>query len=573
MSKPAETSLKTAAPRSRPIAVYLFGLALVALVPAFLFSAMLLGRNAESQERLTEALVLGTVRSIVQTVEREISANITTLRVLATSPTLAMGDLAGFHERARLALAGSGANLFVMSADLDTVLSTRREFGEVLPRTADPELARRVLQSGEVAVSDAIVGADSGQLVYNTLMPVRPTADTAFIIAFNQEATRLTTGLMATGLPEDWQVALVDSRGVLVAGSTEAGTPGEPLGTAIDGDLSERPGFQPAQFDGEPVRLVARRSLLTGWTLVAWAPEAVITQPLAVAMAWLFAGGVLVAAATILAIYWLSLRIGRSVRFLAEDARRLGSGQAVNRRAYPISEIAEVAAAIADAATARQAALAEIRFLMRELAHRSKNQMTVIAAMAKQTARTATSVPEFVQSFERRILGLAGSTDLLLAHGMAGVELGALLQRQIEPFADIAGKRVRIAGPAVRLNAQSAQIVGMAAHELATNAVKYGAFSEETGRLDVSWQLAGERLELTWREHVARPPAEPSRKGFGTTVLETMVGRSLNAGVTSTLHADGVEWRFSIPVAALDPTLHPPAEEAHAAPAPAGAQN
>jgi two-component sensor histidine kinase len=552
--------------RSRPISTYLFGLALVALVPAFLFSAMLLGRNAESQERLTEALVLGTVRSIVQTVEREISANITTLRVLATSPTLGAGDLRGFHERARLALAGTGANIFVLNAELETLLSTRRDFGDAGARTADPDSPSRALATGEVVVSDVLTGAESGQLVYNILMPVTPRPGEPLVIAFNQEAGRLDTALLATALPPGWQVALVDRRGHLVAGSPDAGEAGAAFPFANNQALVETPGWRVMRFGDENVRVVSRTSVLTGWTLVAWAPEAVITQPLWVAMAWLFAGGVLVAVVTIIAVYWLSLRIGRSVRLLADDAKRLGSGQAVPKRAYPITEIVTVADAIGEAAEARQSALAEIRFLMRELAHRSKNQMTVIAAMAKQTARTATSVPEFVQSFEKRILGLAGSTDLLLAHGMAGVELGVLLKRQIEPFADVAGDRVRLEGPPVRLNAQSAQIVGMAAHELATNAVKYGAFSSDDGRLAVDWHVQADRLELTWRETVSLPPKPATRRGFGTTVLETMVGRSLDAKVVSTLHPDGIAWQFSIPLEALDPTRHPPAEEVASAP-------
>src|SRR6185312_756300 len=122
------------------------------------------------------------------------------------------------------------------------------------------------------------------------------------------------------------------------------------------------------------------------------------------------------------------------VRGLARDARRLGAGEAVPTRQYPISEIADVAGAIAQAADKRRAAETEVRFLMRELAHRSKNQMTVIAAMAKQTARGADSVPEFVASFEKRIFGLARSTDLLLANGVAGVDLRELMVNQLDPF-------------------------------------------------------------------------------------------------------------------------------------------
>ena len=113
------------------------------------------------------------------------------------------------------------------------------------------------------------------------------------------------------------------------------------------------------------------------------------------------------------------------------------------------------------------------------------------------------------------------------------------------------------AGPPFRLNIQAAQILGMAARELATNAVKYGAFQKDGGSLAVKWEKAGEKLDLTWRERVRAfaPPSE--RKGFGTTVLENMVGRSLGAEVERIVHPDGLEWRFSIPTSAIDPSRGP----------------
>ncbi len=162
---------------------------------------------------------------------------------------------------------------------------------------------------------------------------------------------------------------------------------------------------------------------------------------------------------------------------LEADAKRLGAGQPVEARTFPIAEIETVSNALGDASRRRRAAETAVRFLMREVAHRSKNQMTVIAAMAKQTARGAETVPEFVPSFEHRIFRLARSTDLLLAHGVAGVDLRELLVSQIDPFCPVDGKRVIVDGPSLRLNAQAAQILGMAAHELAANAVKYGAFA------------------------------------------------------------------------------------------------
>jgi two-component sensor histidine kinase len=102
----------------------------------------------------------------------------------------------------------------------------------------------------------------------------------------------------------------------------------------------------------------------------------------------------------------------------------------------------------------------------------------------------------------------------------------------------------------------------MAVHELATNAVKYGAFLDDEGHLSVTWQRDGERLELVWRETLVRTLEASERSGFGTTVLKSMVGRALNAEVERIYHADGLEWRFAIPLAGIDPALAPaPADE------------
>ena len=157
-----------------------------------------------------------------------------------------------------------------------------------------------------------------------------------------------------------------------------------------------------------------------------------------------------------------------------------------------------------------------------------------------------------MQSFERRIFGLPRSTDLLLANGVVGVDLRELLVGQLDPFRPEDESRMTLAGPPFRLNIQAAQILGMAAHELATNAVLL-----EGGSLAVKWEKAGEKLDLTWRERVRAfaPPSE--RKGFGTTVLENMVGRSLGAEVERIVHPDGLEWRFSIPTSAIDPSRGP----------------
>ena len=522
---------KPAPNRPRSIALYLFVLALVALVPAFAFSAVLLQRNNEAQEVVVETLITGSVRSIMEAVDREVIANISTLKVLATTDSLQAGDLHRFYSRTKSALTGTDTWVYVLDKNFYSVLSTRTEFGTPPVLSNDIATAQRALDTKDVVVSGLVVGKVSGSKVFNVLYPVLQGTLAPLVMAISRNASSLEMALLSDKLPDGWSVAMVDRDGTVIAASDGAGESGTQFALASVGKLDTTPGLVTLRTSTDSYRAAIRQSPLTGWTLIAWAPASVIGKPLMDAVWSLAVGGLLLAAIVVLIVYWVTLQIGRSVRGLESDAKRLGTGQPVTARNYPISEIATVSSALEEASKRRQQAETEVRFLMRELAHRSKNQMTVIAAMAKQTARGADSVPEFVQSFERRIFGLARSTDLLLANGVVGVDLRELLVGQLDPFRPEDEARLTLDGPPTRLNIQAAQILGMAAHELATNAVKYGAFQKDGGSLAVSWVRGPETLDLIWREQVRNFAGPGERRGFGTTVLENMVGRSLGANV------------------------------------------
>lgn len=552
MSETPEATRKRAPVQPRSIGFFLIALAGITLLPAILFSAVLLQRNNEAQQQVVETLVVGSSRSIMQAVDREVNGKIITLKVLASTPALLEGDFRAFHARTRQALQGTGSNIVMLDKNFDTVFTTRTDYGVTSVRTGDVESAQKAIDTHDVVVSNALMGAVSKQWVYNVILPVDVGGGETSLLIINQLAQDLSGALLSNKLPDGWNVALVDAKGIIVAGSPGAGQSGQPF-TLLDTDtMYSAFGWTPLDRPDGSYRAVIQHSSLTGWTLVSWAPEAVIAKPLSDSVWALVVGGVMLALLVIVLVYWVSLQINRSVRGLAADARRMGTGEAVTAHLYPVAEISDVSAALAESSRQRRAVEAEVQFLMRELAHRAKNQMTVITAMAKQTARGAESVPAFVESFQTRILGLARSTDLLMANGANGVDMGELIRIQIESFAPESGDRVRFDGPAVRLNAQAAQILGMAAHELATNAAKYGAFADDAGRLAVTWRSDGASVDLVWRERATPRPPSP-RKGFGTTVLETMMSASLGARVTRTLHEDGIEWHFVLPLSALDP--------------------
>jgi two-component sensor histidine kinase len=541
--------------RARPIATYLFILGLVALVPAIVFSAILLENNNRAQQRVVSSLTSATTQAIANAVDRQIDGLETTLNVLASDQLLRAGDFAAFHDRAAEALAGRHAYLLALDSNLHQLLNTRVEYGTDLGLTSDPASGEAAIRTGKTVISNTFVGRTAKTWVYNVVLPLPESYHPARVLILAQDSVNLVDALSSRTMPAGWNVALVDSTNTVITASHDSGlAPGSRFPIAYASAPQDQGQWRPGTLATSRMIAVYWNVSDRGWRVIAWAPQDTVEKPFLQAFGSLVFGGLLLAALVILVIYWVSLNIGRSVRGLEADAKRLGSGQPVEARSFPIAEIETVSEALGEASRRRQAAESEVRFLMRELAHRSKNQMTVIAAMAKQTARGAESVPEFVSSFEKRILGLAHSTDLLMAHGVAGVDLRQLIVGQIEPFSPVDGERVVVEGASLRLNAQAAQILGMAAHELATNAVKYGALARDRGTLSVTWKTEGDGVAFVWRERGSTLGTGVHRRGFGTSVLENMVGRSLGGEVTRFVHDDGVEWRFTIPLDSLDPT-------------------
>ena len=183
--------------------------------------------------------------------------------------------------------------------------------------------------------------------------------------------------------------------------------------------------------------------------------------------------------------------------------------------------------------------------LMREINHRAKNMLSVVDAIAHQTA---TRTPEvFVERFSERIQSLSANQDLLIRSEWHGVEIEDLVRAQLAPFADLIGSRIVMRGPKSRLNAAAAQAIGLALHELTTNAGKYGALSKDTGLLHIDWWTEAETFKMNWTEHDGPAVSPPLRRGFGTVVMKEMAERSVGGKVDLEYAPSGVIWRLTSP--------------------------
>jgi PAS domain S-box-containing protein len=184
--------------------------------------------------------------------------------------------------------------------------------------------------------------------------------------------------------------------------------------------------------------------------------------------------------------------------------------------------------------------------LMREINHRAKNMLSVVDAIAHQTA--ARNPEDFVERFSERVQALSANQDLLVRNEWKGVDIADLVRAQLAHFSDLIGSRITMRGPELRLNPASAQTIGLALHELATNAGKYGALSTGKGRVDIGWGITGsDMFTMTWTERQGPSVLAPKRRGFGTTVIEAMAERTVGGTVELDYAPSGVTWRLRCP--------------------------
>lgn len=188
-----------------------------------------------------------------------------------------------------------------------------------------------------------------------------------------------------------------------------------------------------------------------------------------------------------------------------------------------------------------------MRLMMRELTHRSKNLLAVIQAMARKTASLSDDIDGFITDFSSRLRSMAAAHDLLVSESWQGADLADLIRTSVAQTINPAGEQVRIEGPSLLLSPDTAQNLGLAFHELATNASKYGALACENGRLGVHWTREDGEIRIVWEETGGPTVEKPSRSGFGRVLLERLVGATLNGAVELDFRPEGLRCEISFP--------------------------
>lgn len=188
---------------------------------------------------------------------------------------------------------------------------------------------------------------------------------------------------------------------------------------------------------------------------------------------------------------------------------------------------------------------------MLELRHRMKNVLAIIQSLVNQTLRSGRPIEEARQALNRRLVAMGNAVDMLLETAWAPAQLRDLIGRAL---AQVDG-RVMVEGPDIGVGPDAAMSLSLVLHELESNAVKYGALSNDCGTIAIEWWIEEKGdtscLELRWREQGGPPVVPPSRQGFGTRMISKVVGHRFGGDSQTEYPVDGLRWRLSASIDAL----------------------
>lgn len=197
------------------------------------------------------------------------------------------------------------------------------------------------------------------------------------------------------------------------------------------------------------------------------------------------------------------------------------------------------------------------KLIMGELHHRIKNTLATVSAIASQSFRSAASIKDGQKALDGRLLALSRAHDLLMQSSWSNASMIETLNSAIEPYDDRGARRFNFNGPDIKINSATVVALAMTFNELCTNATKFGALSAPAGRVDVGWNTSQQtRLILTWRERNGPRVTIPSRRSFGTRMIESL-GQQLRGQIKLSYHDEGFAYDLDVPVSSIQAMTGP----------------
>ena len=472
-------------------------------LPLIIFAAGIVFNNYEQDRTDATQRVFETARSIRLVLDSEVQRMTGALQVLALTNALRDRNFNAFRRIAQGFLDQYAEGGVVLVADRDG----RQVFSSVTTDTAELPLRNnravvdRVFAEKKPVYSNLFLGAVKKKMIVTVEVPVIRDGEVLFDISFSPPIEIFQSIIEQQRPGPDWTISIFDGDGVNFA---RVPNPEETVGKRASPSLSaamsgkSEATFQSVSLEGVPLITSVARSSLTGWTVAAGVAENSLVAPLwrNLAIASLI-GGVL-------------LLVG--LAFAVRMATTIARGEMLHN------------------------------LLIEELNHRVKNTLAILQSIATQTFRSASRAER--DKFEGRLGALAEAHNLLSQEKWRGSDLKDVVSRVLQPYLLNNPERVRMFGPTVPLSPRFAVVLSMVVHEMATNAAKYGALSNETGTVALDWEItresAGRELRMIWTEAGGPDVTAPVQLGFGSRLIERSARDQLGGAATVDFLPPGV---------------------------------
>jgi two-component sensor histidine kinase len=465
------------------------------MLPLFVFAVGIVFSNYEQDRRDATQHVLETVRSIRLVLDAEMQRMTGGLQVLALTDSLREGDFNGFRRMAAGFLDQYGKDGVVVVANRDgrRLFSSETADTARLPPRSNRDILEKVFATKRPHYSNLFFGAVKKQLIVTVEVPVIRDGEVLYDICFSPPLRIFQTIIENQRPSQDWTISIFDGQGINFARiPNPEQTIGKQASPSLHAELlrNTEATLPTVSLNGVPLITSFTRSSLTGWTVAAGISESSLVAPLWRNLAITSAiGGIL-------------LLVG--LAFAVRMATTIARGEALHG------------------------------LLIEELNHRVKNTLAILQSLAIQTFRSASSAER--EKFEGRLGALTEAHDLLSKERWQGSELQDVITRVLQPYRLNSPDRVRASGPKVPLSPRLAVVLSMIVHEIATNAAKYGALSNDTGTVALDWEVtqdnARRKLRMVWTESGGPPVTAPVQRGFGSRLIERSARDQLDGDAT-----------------------------------------
>lgn len=527
---------------------HLAALGVLVAIPFIAAGAAISVLYARSEIVSTKAQLAGAAKEVSQVVDRHIETTIAALRALSFSPQLRDGDYGRFHEQARQTAAlFVGGVVVLRRPDGQQIVNTAVDWGQPLPRSSDPllrEADERALRSDAPVISDLFVGAATGRFFIIVEFPVR-IAESVFLLsaAVTPESVLRLLKSSPALKNENWRLVVIDRKARIIARTVQHDKyVGEQASPDFVARLVGQQGLLTSTtLDGVDVANGYFKSPLSGWTTIASLDAAAFYSPVRNSVFAISVIGICGLALSFLLAILYSRYLTPPIWRLREEALGLAAQRELAPFSTGISELNAVSQALASSSSALAEQRRANRTLVNELNHRVKNTLASVQAIAAQTLRGAGVDSSVREALESRLLALSAAHSTLTDQSWEGADIHQIIEQAISPHAT--ADRVTLNGPKLRLAPRSAIAIAMAMHELATNAVKYGALSNETGSVSITWRVVPvvpPKIELNWKERDGPRVESPARRGFGSRLIERNVAHDLDGAAKIHFDAEGV---------------------------------